>query len=1125
MAQRLENGYHQMVHPLLAELNDEQRRAATTITGPVLILAGAGSGKTKALTHRIAYLVAEHHVRPLNILAVTFTNKAAAEMRGRVLTLLGLPPDNRSYFPFIGTFHGIALRLLRANAAAAGLPSNFLVFDAADSQAAVKRALRTAAIDDKKFTPSLIGNLISSAKNELIGPTKYAKLAAGQAQGVAAKVYPLYQAVLAEAGALDFDDLIFRTVELLRTQPEILAKYQEQFQYIMVDEYQDTNHAQYQFTKLLAAAHHNLCVVGDDWQCLVPDTLVETKDGFKEIQQIKSGELVKSASGYGKTGYFKVLKQKTFHYTGEILSIATASGRELKCTPNHVTFARLAKSESYFVYLMYSRIMGYRIGVAKGTRFDGKNHDIGLRVRAGQERADRMWIIRVCQTRAEATYIEALFAYKYGIPMLVFHAFANRSMQFGQEYINDIFEKIDTRERATKLMADLQLSFDYPHFLPQATTRNGIKRVNVNVILFGDKRASSVSPWSASRISANTTDKHDLVFFEDIGYTVRSGRADTHRSEIHNLDYGHIEQVLEELRKHSDDLEVSKYAFMTSRKFLFMPASQIHPGMMVPSAQDDTIIEDQVTSITRSHYSGPVYDLDIDKVHNYVAAGIAVHNSIYSWRGANFQTILDFEKDYPEATVIKLEQNYRSTKPILDAAHAVIAKNRVRSEKKLWTKRDGGAGLGLVNVYNEIQEAEWVVRQIQELQVAEKRELYDFAVLYRTNAQSRSLEEGFLRAGLPYKIVGGTRFYERKEIKDTLAYLRFIYQPDDAVSFGRIINMPARGLGDVSLQRLEQWRQTNLGGAPESSTAPAPAAPPANLLDAARAADQVPGLQAKAVSALKAFAALIDDLRTKAATLDPAALLDLILKRSGYLAALDDGSISAADRIENVKELLSVAETYNGLGLQAFLEEIALVSDLDNYSQESNAVTLMTLHAAKGLEFPVVFMIGMEEGIFPHSRALFDVEQMEEERRLCYVGMTRARERLFLIYANSRLLYGATNHNPPSRFLLDIPPELQAAGSEWGSAGRTAVAGHSAGAGSWSAATLTGAGLPASEAQAAAHRETMLGLQLAPGDRIRHAKFGDGLVAEVTGDEITATFVGLGQKRLSLAFAPIEKIE
>ncbi len=786
-----------MVHPLLAELNEPQAHAASTTEGPVLILAGAGSGKTKALTHRVAYLVAEKHVPPSDILAVTFTNKAAGEMRGRVLTLLGQNPLNRGYLPYVGTFHSICMRLLRREAAEIGLASNFLIFDSSDSGAAIKRVMKNLGFDDKVLTPGLIHGLISSAKNELLSPSAYAKLASGRAQDAAAKVYPAYQALLAEAGALDFDDLIYRTVEMFRKYPAILEKYQRQFAYIMVDEYQDTNHAQYQITKLLAASHHNICVVGDDWQ------------------------------------------------------------------------------------------------------------------------------------------------------------------------------------------------------------------------------------------------------------------------------------------------------------------------------------------------------------------------SIYSWRGANFQNILDFEKDYPDATVIKLEQNYRSTKNILDAAHAVITKNLTRSDKKLWTEAGEGVGIGVINVYNEIQEAETIVARIRELRLTEKRELADFAVLYRTNAQSRSLEEGFLRAGLPYKIVGGTRFYERKEIKDALAYLRFVYQPDDPVSFGRIINLPARGLGDVSLQRLEAWRRTQkilireegsaendspeYGGA-GSDTAPTEetdsvrrlegepfAASPArvmSLLEACRQADKVPGLQTKAVNALQQFALLIDGLREKAKELPVGPLLDLVLKRSGYLTFLDDKSIQAADRIENVKELLSVAATYNELSLEGFLEEIALIADIDNYSQDSNAVTLMTLHAAKGLEFPVVFIPGAEEGIFPHSRSLFDAEQMEEERRLCYVGMTRARERLFLLYANSRLLYGATNHNPPSRFLLEIPAELQDSGSEWGSANTTAAAGHATGAGSWSPQPMFTSAAPAAttRASADAHREAMLGLDLAPGDRIRHAKFGDGIVSAVSGDEVTAAFEGIGAKRLSLSFAPIEKI-
>lgn len=1098
------------MHPLLADLNDPQRTAAITTDGPVLILAGAGSGKTKALTHRLAYIVAVNHIRPTNILAVTFTNKAAGEMRARVLKLLNLDPNNRNYFPFLGTFHGICLRLLRREATEIGLPPNFIIFDAADAQAAIKRAMRSLAIDDKRFTASLIHNLISSAKNELIGATQYRKLAAGQAQDAAAKVYPEYQRLLREAGALDFDDLIFNTVRMFREHPDILKKYQQQFQYIMVDEYQDTNQAQYQITKMLAAGHHNICVVGDDWQCYPAGTKVQTPIGPQPIEEVKQGDMVLGAAGFGKTSFFRVTRKHESPYHSELIHIRTATGKEVSCTPKHMMFARLlAGGGRYYVYLMYAENKGYRIGLAKSLRTTGKKQTVGLQVRANQERADRMWVLKVCDSRADAQFYESLYSYQYGIPMMVFHAYNNRGMEIQQSQIDHLYTSIDTEKRAKKLMGDLGISYDYPHLLPQAMTRNGTKRVNVNVVLFGDKRCSVSSPWSASRISANTSQAEDLAFFEQVGYSVRAGRADTYRSEVHNLDFARIERSLAALRNSSEGkLQIHKYGFLTNSKFDFMPASQLHPGMALPVLKDGKLVDDEIVSVKRAPYEGKVYDLDIEKVHNYIADGVVGHNSIYSWRGANFQNILDFEKDYPSATVVKLEQNYRSTKRILDAAQAVITKNRTRSNKKLWTNAGDGPGIGIINVYNEIQEAEWVVRQIRELAQIEKRELYDFAVLYRTNAQSRSLEEGFLRAGLPYKIVGGTRFYERKEIKDALAYLRFVYQPDDPISFGRIINLPPRGLGEVTLSRLEAWRvQQNL-----------------SILESLQRATDCPGLQPKAVAALTNFANLIDGLRAQVEKLAVGPLLNLVIKRSGYLSHLDDGSITAADRVENVKELLSVAETYNELNLEAFLEEIALIADLDNYSESTNAVTLMTLHAAKGLEFPVVFIAGVEEGIFPHAQSLFDTAQMEEERRLCYVGMTRARQRLFLLHANSRLLYGQTNHNPPSRFLLDIPPELQAGGGEWGSAGLTAATGHSAGAGSWSAPTITSAGLPTTEAAAAVHRETMLGLELKVGDRIHHAKFGDGIVSSVSGDEVTATFAGLGSKRLSLAFAPIQKL-
>jgi DNA helicase-2/ATP-dependent DNA helicase PcrA len=435
---------------------------------------------------------------------------------------------------------------------------------------------------------------------------------------------------------------------------------------------------------------------------------VQTPAGEKKIEEILPGETVITASGYGQTGMFQVLETKQFQYAGNLVRIKTASGAELSCTPNHLLFARWGTTDNYFVYLMRSGSR-YRIGVAQGSRFDGKKHDIGLRVRANQERADAMWVLKVCSTRTEALYYECLLAYQYGIPMLVFHAFANRSMQFEQKYIDAVYDQIDTPERAGRLMADLGLLAEYPHFMPDATTRGGRTKLNLNVILFGDRRTSSSSPWSASRIALNTSDPINLAAFSQLGYTVRPGRAGTFRSEMHYLDYGRIEQALQQLLGQiPSTVQVRKYAFLTEQKFNFTPAAHVFPGMALPLHRDGMIIEDRVVEVTTEAYEGPVYDLDVSKVHNYIAAGMVVHNSIYSWRGANYQNILNFEKDYPQAQVIKLEQNYRSTRNILDAAHAIITKNRTRSDKKLWTQAESGAGIGVINVYNEIQEGEWL---------------------------------------------------------------------------------------------------------------------------------------------------------------------------------------------------------------------------------------------------------------------------------------------------------------------------------------------------------------------------------------------------------------------------------
>ena len=708
-------------------LNDAQGEAVRTIDGPILMLAGAGSGKTKTLTHRIAYLVGDKKTPPSDILAVTFTNKAAGEMRSRVARLLGFDDPTANPIPFLGTFHSIANRILRREADNIGLTSNFLIYDSSDSQALIKKILRTMQHDDKAVTPSAIAWAISSAKNELVEPDQYRSMASSKLQLIAADVYPIYQREMIKSRALDFDDLIMELVKLFKNQPDVLAKYQQQFKYILVDEYQDTNHAQYQLIKMLAAQHQNHRVVGDDWQ------------------------------------------------------------------------------------------------------------------------------------------------------------------------------------------------------------------------------------------------------------------------------------------------------------------------------------------------------------------------RIYSWRGANYQNILNFEADYPDAKVIKLEQNYRSTQTILDAAHSVITKNISRSSKKLWTDLGLGERVHVMSVSDELAEGRTIVQTIDRLRnLNPTLRLNDFAVLYRTNAQSRSLEESFLQYNTPYQVVGGTRFYDRREVKDILAYMRVIFQPNDLVSLTRILNVPTRGVGAKSaaaiIDYLDKYEADTISTLAEPS--------------------KIPGLKGKALIEIKKLGDIMDSLRDYH-NLSIYELMEGLIKRIDYIDYLNDGTISAEDRVENVQELLGVAKIYQDMDLETFLTEVALVSDIDSLDSLKDSVSMMTLHASKGLEFEVVFMVGMEEAIFPHSRTFFEPEELEEERRLCYVGMTRAKQRLYLLHASSRMLYGNIQHNVPSRFISDIPSEM--VDQPIGSASNT----------------LTDIARQTFDDD---FPDEVDNGSVVVGDRVVHPKFGKGIVQEVSGPEVVVKFATSGIKNLHLQYAPLRKI-
>ena len=710
---------------LLEQLNADQRQAVEATDGPVLILAGAGSGKTRALTFRIAYLIKEKDVAPAQILAVTFTNKAAGEMKERVQALLAPHPTE---LPTIGTFHSVCVRILRRDGQQIGLASAFTIYDAHDSLVAVKTAMDTLQISQKQFNPRMVQHEISAAKNELVDAAKYSELASDHHRQTIASVYREYQKLLRRNDALDFDDLLVEVVRLFATKPDVLAKYQRLWKYVMVDEYQDTNHVQYTLTKLLAEQHHNLCVVGD------PD------------------------------------------------------------------------------------------------------------------------------------------------------------------------------------------------------------------------------------------------------------------------------------------------------------------------------------------------------------------QGIYSWRGADIRNILEFERDYPKAKIIKLERNYRSTQTILDAAQAVIEKNRNRKEKKLWTEEGPGDAIAVFEAKNERDEADQVVREIRQYQ-RDGLKLRDVVVLYRTNAQSRIVEERLMQASLPYRIVGGVRFYERKEIKDVLAYLVALHNPNDALAFKRIINVPTRGIGAKAIQVLQETADRqgiSLG---------------AVIARAGEVKDLAPGSR----TAVVRFNELYEKLKGIAQTKTVDELVAAVVTETGYAGWIDDGSVEAAARVENLAELSSVAKRYDHLkgeeALSVFLEDVALITGVDEYDQASDAVTLMTLHAAKGLEFPVVMIIGVEEGIFPHGRSNLDPDELEEERRLAYVGITRAKRKLMLLHASSRVLYGNVQANLPSRFLADIPEhllEVQSGGVRTPAFGQSMV----------------------DQSPEEGNQDVEY---LEPGAAVVHPKFGAGTVKDMSETVLTVEFESVGVKKLSAAFAGMLK--
>jgi DNA helicase II / ATP-dependent DNA helicase PcrA len=1045
------------VSHLLDGLNEDQRQAVGSPLGAALVLAGAGSGKTRVLVHRVAWLIQVEGASPNSILAVTFTNKAAAEMRSRIETLLGLP----SGAMWLGTFHGLAHRLLRIHWREAGLPQSFQILDSEDQARVLRKVLKALDLDETRWIPREILWFINAQKDEGHRP-KHIKDDGDPTRRQLIKIYQAYEDACQRAGVVDFAELLLRAYELWRDNPALLQHYRTRFRHVLVDEFQDTNSIQYKWLMLLAKPDGLPFVVGDDDQCLAAGTQVTMGDGAKRaIESIVPGDSVLSNYGGGDLRPARVTECFAKRRQGQLVCLHLRSGAVIKSTPEHVHFAGyvLGKTpQTHFLYLMYKEGVGYRLGTSQVYISGQARPMVGFKQRALQEHADALWIIRTHTSENEARSDEELTSLRFG--------------------------SLDTLAAAEHLLEEVGLDIDRPHHQPQGRTSN---RRNIVITLCGDKRGTS----PMHRISVVGVSPKDRAILEALGLSTRAAKAQSlsWRFETVRADFGELMSIARAIREQLDGRYVLQ-GHMLEKSLPFTTAASIRIGMVMAV---DSGRFDVVERIEYETYDAGVYDINVERTHNFIAGGVVTHNSIYRWRGARVENLNQFRRDFPQAVLYKLEQNYRSTGTILKAANALIANNAGRLGKTLWTSGEDGDRVKLYAAFNERDEADFVVNRIREW-VSRGGARREVAVLYRSNAQSRVFEEAFLNARMPYRVYGGLRFFERAEIKDALAYMRLIASRADDTSFERVVNLPVRGIGSKTVDVVRD-------NARATST---------SLWNSAIACIQG-ALPQRAALALQSFMDLIDKLAREVSGLELHEQVDHVIQMSGLIEHYKKEKGERGEgRIENLLELVSAAQGFSPeteaetelSPLESFLAHAVLESGEGQADPYDDCVQMMTLHSAKGLEFPVVFMAGMEDGLFPHQRSVADLAGLEEERRLCYVGATRAMRHLYITYAEQRRLYGVDTYGQPSRFIGELPPDLIEEVRPRLQVSRPVFVKRNTGSSS-----LDETPTP----------------NMRMGSRVRHSKFGDGVVLNFEGNgphaRIQVNFERQGTKWLMLSYA------
>jgi DNA helicase II / ATP-dependent DNA helicase PcrA len=1078
---------------LLDSLNPAQRAAAEHLHGPALVVAGAGAGKTSTVVRRIAYLMEAHGVYPNEILAVTFTNKAAGELKERVNHLIGKHAEQI----WVTTFHSAGVRILRAYGEFVGLKTGFVIYDDSDQLDILKTILEgiSGAGD---YNPRYLRGIIDRAKSNLWTPQDLGvqgeEYMSGMPKDVVVESYRRYESAMRRANAIDFGDLLVMTVKLFKEHEDVLERIQNRAVFAHVDEYQDTNKVQYEMTRLLSEKYRNLIVIGDPDQCLPAGTQISTPNGLRPIENIQIGDQVNATRATGQVFPATVSFVKRGHHTGKI-AIVKAGKTKLRGTPHHLVFCTMPPLENkFYVYLMYRADRGYRIGMTKSSRANGWNEkrELGFKVRTNQEHADKLWVLGVYPSLSEAIYHEAFYATKYGIPTVLFHG-VGRGIQMSEAQLIRFYQELDTQSAAKRLMADFELHPEFPHHRPQS----GLRRHTLNLVMFQDWRNHELG-YHRLQWCSNNQELADRLLEQ--GLPVRSNGKGGYRIEMSRKNYP---EALEMAKKIAElgNMEIQRRAQFKRKMYQIMPLANLRPGMVVLLEQDGEFVEQTVSSLEFAPFSGEVFDLEVTPSHAYVANGMLVHNSIYAFRGADIQNILDFQKDYPDAAIYRLEANYRSNARVLEIANALIKHNSERLEKNLVAVKPAGEPVRFYRAPDHRAEAEFVTNRIEALRGTGT--VYNkIAILYRTNAQSRVLEERLMRSGVPSKIVGGMSFYDRQEVKDLLSYARVAVNTLDDLALKRAMKRPRRGIGDTSLEKLETWAKL-------SNT---------SLLTALLKGDEI---LERGGNKCEEFGKLILELSEYSSSHSAEEFFRLVIDVTGYKAMLESeiktNKFETEARLENINELVNAAAEWDGENhgtILEFLDDSALLSSVDdmrtkrdNKNTPEDSVTMMTLHNAKGLEFENIFLVGFEDGLLPHRSSIVEAGGIEEERRLLYVGMTRAMERLWITMAESRQVYGKTMPSEESRFLRDIPQDLMAHVNLFNEPYGSRIDPQRT--------------PPALQAKLEAAGGAVLTLK--GGEQVKHPKFGLGKVLAVTGmgDRLEAMihFENAGAKKLLVKYA------